>query len=190
MTDALLLNFSYEPLGLVTIKRAVALLYAGKAEIVHGGDRELHSGRNQRTGEVLAIALPSVLRLLYYVTRRKRGVSLTKKNVLLRDDYRCAYCNQQGGDDMTVDHVHPRSRGGRSVWTNLVGCCGPCNTRKNNRTPEEAGMQLRHRPYVPRRIPFVVVRRHTVPTEWGKYLTLYGIGIEERPIDAGTPAIQ
>lgn len=81
---------------------------------------------------------------------------------------------------MTVDHIQPKSRGGKSTWLNLVACCVRCNQRKRDRTPDEAGMPLRSRPHVPKFIPFIVVRRNTSPAEWLKYLTLYNVSIEER----------
>lgn len=173
MSDVLLLNFSYEPLGTVSLQRAVRMLFARKAEVLHDSGREIRSQK-------LSFPLPSVLRLLYYVAHRRRSVSLTKKNVLLRDDYKCAYCAAPGGSAMTVDHVVPKSRGGSSAWENLVACCSPCNSRKRDRTPEEARMPLRRKPHVPRRIPWVVVRRNTASAEWSKYLTLYNVSIEER----------
>ncbi|MBV8579339.1 MAG: HNH endonuclease [Candidatus Eremiobacteraeota bacterium] len=173
MSDVLLLNFTYEPLGIVDLARAVRMLFARKVEIVHRGDREI------RTTSV-AFPLPSVVRLLYFVKRHRKKVALTKKNVLLRDKYTCAYCGTHSGREMTVDHVIPRSRGGRSVWENLVASCSTCNARKGDRTPDEARMPLRRVPREPRFIPWVVVRRHTAPDEWVKYLALYSVGIEER----------
>lgn len=171
--SVLLLNFTYEPLGVLDVARAVRLLFARKVEVVHRGERVL------RTTSV-EFPLPSVVRLLYYVRRVRKRVALTKKNVLLRDDYVCAYCTSRGGGDMTVDHVVPRSRGGRSAWENLVACCSACNARKRDRTPQEARMPLRRPPREPRFIPWVVVRRNTAPDEWAKYLSLYSVGIEER----------
>lgn len=173
MNSVLVLNFSYEPLGVVDLQRAVKMLFAKKAEIVHVSDRDWHS-------EKVTFPLPSVLRLLYYVTHRRKSVPLTKKNVLLRDDYRCAYCSSKGGSEMTVDHVTPKSRGGASSWTNLVACCSRCNQRKRDRMPEEAGMPLRRKPHVPKFIPWVTVKRNTAPAEWIQYLTLYNVSIEER----------
>lgn len=171
--DVLLLNFTYEPLGVVSLQRAVRLLFARKAEVVHDRDRALRSA-------TLEFPLPSVVRLLYYVARKRKSVPLTKKNVLLRDDYKCAYCLKPGGSEMTVDHVMPRSRGGPSSWTNLVACCARCNGRKRDRTPDEAGMPLKKKPRVPHFIPWVVVRRHTMPTEWINYLMIYNVSIEDR----------
>jgi 5-methylcytosine-specific restriction endonuclease McrA len=176
MSEVLVLNFSYEPLGVTDLKRAVRLLFARKAEVVHAGG-ELRSVTS-------AFPLPSIVRMLYYIKRHRKTVALTKKNVLLRDDYVCGYCSSRGGlSSMTVDHILPKSRGGRSSWTNLIACCSPCNTRKNNRTPDEARMPLRKTPREPRFIPWIVVKRNTHPTEWTKYLTLYSVGIEERVSD-------
>ncbi len=149
------------------------LLFARKAEVVQRGDHVI------RTTSA-AFPLPSIVRMLYYVRRARKRVALTKKNVLLRDDYVCAYCTKRAGHDMTVDHVVPRSRGGASAWENLVACCSDCNARKGNRTPDEARMPLLRKAREPRYIPFVVVRRNTAPDEWAKYLALYNVGIEER----------
>jgi 5-methylcytosine-specific restriction endonuclease McrA len=172
--SVLLLNFTYEPLGIVDLARAVRLLFARKVEVLHRGDRDV------RTTSI-AFRLPSVVRMLYYVRRARKRVALTKKNVLLRDDYACAYCLTRGGHDMTVDHVVPRSRGGGSAWENLVACCSACNARKRDRTPAEARMLLRRAPREPRAIPWLIIRRNTAHDEWGKYLALYNVGIEERP---------
>ena len=174
MNDVLLLNFTYEPLGVVELRRAVRLVFQRKAEVVRDDGRKLRSVS-------ASFPLPSIVRLLYYVARKRKNVALTKKNVLLRDDYTCGYCAAKGSSaTMTVDHVIPRSRGGRSTWDNLVGCCGTCNGRKRDRTPAEARMPLRIRLREPRFIPWVVVRRNTMPDEWWKYLALYTVGIEER----------
>jgi 5-methylcytosine-specific restriction endonuclease McrA len=172
-SDCLLLNFTYEPLGVVDIARAVRLLFARKVEIVHAGAGEIRS-------VTAAFPLPSIVRLLYYVARRRKKVALTKKNILLRDDYTCGYCASKGGPSMTVDHVVPRSRGGRSAWENLVACCTTCNARKRDRTPDEARMPLRRVPREPRFIPWIVVRRNTAPDEWHKYFSLYSLAIDER----------
>jgi 5-methylcytosine-specific restriction endonuclease McrA len=174
MESVLLLNSSYEVLSVVSLQRAVRLLFAKKAEVVHESARVLRSER-------MEFPLPSVLRMLYYVARKRKHVALTKKNVLLRDNYKCAYCDKNGDDSsMNVDHIQPRSQGGKSTWLNLVASCMTCNSRKMNRTPAAAGMPLRRNPTVPKHIPFMVVKRHTQRDEWHKYLSLYNIGIEER----------
>lgn len=173
MSEVLLLNSTYEPLGVVSLKRAVRLLFSHKAEVIHDTGHAVHA-------EKISFPLPSILRLLYYVARKRKHVPLTKKNVLLRDDYRCGYCGVRGGSEMTVDHVTPKSHGGLSTWTNLVTCCSTCNARKRDRTPVEAGMPLGKRPHQPSFIPWVVIRRHTMPSEWVKYLTLYNVSVEDR----------
>lgn len=172
MPEVFVLNFSYEPLSIVSVQRAVRLLFAGKAEIVTRHDRNIAS-------PTLEMPLPSIIRMLYYIKRPRMRVGLTKKNVLLRDNHTCQYCGTRG-EEMNVDHVVPKSRGGRSDWCNLVCSCVRCNNRKNNRTPKEAGMQLRRKPYEPRYIPWIRVKRNTLPCEWGKYLFLYNVSIEER----------
>lgn len=172
MSQVFVLNFSYEPLSIVSLQRAVRLLFAGKAEIVTPRDRNIASPTYE-------MPLPSIIRMLYYIKRPRARVGLTKKNVLLRDDHTCQYCGVRGAE-MNVDHVIPKSRGGESSWLNLVGSCVTCNSRKNNRTPQEAGMQLRRKPYEPRYIPWIRIKRNTLPSEWSKFLFLYDVSIEER----------
>lgn len=173
MSDVLVLNSTYEPLNVTRVARAVRLVYAGKAEVVHG--------RGKLASVALVLPLPSVIRMLYYITRGRKRVALTKKNVLLRDEYRCGYCGRTiDSRSATVDHVRPKSAGGKSVWTNLVAACVECNGRKGSRTPEAARMPLRLKPAEPRFIPFVVIKRHTAGDEWARYLGYYSISIEER----------
>lgn len=176
----LLLNNTYEALSVVTLKRAVRLLYARRAEVIHDNGNLLRSAGN-RNKVIVEFKLPSIIRLLYYVTARPKRLALTKKNVLLRDSYECAYCGVTGGREMTVDHVKPKHQGGKSTWENLVAACSPCNTRKRNRTPEEAQMKLRWIPKRPTHVPWAVIKRHTYPDEWAKYLGLWSISIEQRP---------
>jgi 5-methylcytosine-specific restriction endonuclease McrA len=118
--------------------------------------------------------------MLYYIRRPRQQVALTKKNVMLRDDYRCQYCGIKASGPMTVDHVVPKSAGGASSWENLVCACLVCNNRKNNRTPHDANMSLLRKPRRPKYIPWIQVKRHTVPGEWYKFLFLYDVSIEER----------
>jgi 5-methylcytosine-specific restriction endonuclease McrA len=172
MSEVFVLNFSYEPLSIVSLQRAVRLLFAGKAEIVTSHQGNIASPSFE-------MPLPSIIRMLYYIKRPRARVGLTKKNVLLRDDHTCQYCGARG-PQMTVDHVVPKSRGGPSTWANLATSCQPCNGRKNNRTPDEARMRLRRKPYEPRYIPWIRVKRNTAPSEWGKFLFLYDVSIDER----------
>ena len=173
MTEVLVLNFTYEALNITSFQRAVKLLFSGKAEMIHNRDRVLYSPSWE-------IRMPSIIRMLYYIKRPMQKVALTKKNVLLRDDYTCQYCNVRGERMMTVDHVVPRSKGGPSTWENLVCACMRCNNRKNNRSPGDANMALKRKPKTPKYIPWIQVRRNTLPDEWHKFLFLYNVSIETR----------
>lgn len=126
-TSVLLLNNTYEPLGIVGLQRTVRLVFARQGRDRGGSwPRDALGGRYRPRGDRVR---PAVDRALYYVAHRRKTVALTKKNILLRDKYRCQYCGVRGGSVMTVDHVVPKSRGGPSSWTNLVACCAPCNGR-------------------------------------------------------------
>jgi 5-methylcytosine-specific restriction endonuclease McrA len=173
MSDVLVLNSTYEPLNVTSIARAVRLIFAGKVEVLHD--------RGRIASPTIEFPLPSIVRMLYFIRHRKKRVALTKKSVLLRDDYTCGYCSKRGDrSSMTIDHVIPRRQGGRAEWSNLVAACVECNGRKRDRTPLQSQMPLRRKPYEPRYIPFVIVRRNTERDEWIKYLTLYSVSIEER----------
>jgi 5-methylcytosine-specific restriction endonuclease McrA len=136
----LVLNCAYEPVNVVSVKRALTLVHGGKAYV------EVASGKFLKTAK-LSIQIPSVIRLLVYrrVPRHNRAVS--RKSILMRDRYTCQYCRQVFvPKQLTLDHVVPKSRGGGSTWENLVACCFRDNNKKGNRTPEEAGMTLAHKP--------------------------------------------
>lgn len=171
MNNVLVLNFTYEALNITSVRRAVKLLFAGKAEVVHRGDFRVASPS-------FAMFMPTIIRMLYYIRRPMQRVALTKKNVLLRDDYECQYCGNRTESLMTVDHVLPKSRGGPSTWENLVCACIRCNNRKNNRTPDDANMPLKRKPRAPKFIPWVQVTRNTLPDEWQKFLFLYNVSID------------
>lgn len=135
----LLLNATFEPLAVVTAKRAVVLMLTGKAECVEVAlDTAFHS-------ESLTVPAPSVMRLSRYVrVPYRRAVPMTRAGVLRRDGRRCAYCDKRAD---TIDHVIPRSRGGTHTWDNCVAACRACNSRKADRLIEEIGWAL---PFVPK----------------------------------------
>ena len=138
----LILNASYEPLHVCSVKRAVNLLMHEVVERVEDSQRVL------RTPSTL-FPVPSVVRLKRYVRRpHRQRVAFNRRNVFRRDDQRCQYCGGRA-HDLTLDHVVPRSRGGPTSWENVVACCRGCNARKRDRTPEEARMQLLRRPMAP-----------------------------------------
>lgn len=143
MTTCILLNADYSFLSLVHWKRAVCLLVKGKAEVV----RESAATVRNASGEVLRI--PAVMRLVKLIrTIYRTGVAFTKRNVLVRDGFRCAYCGSPK-ERLSIDHILPRSRGGRTTFENCVAACKSCNLKKGGRTPSEAGMFLKVRPVRP-----------------------------------------
>lgn len=163
MSDVLLLNFTYEALNVTSFRRALKLLLVGKAEIVKKMDgKVIHSAHR-------SIPLPSIIRLRYFVKRPHLEVPLTRKNILLWNNYTCQYCGLKDGKSMTVDHVIPKSLGGNSSWENLVCACKTCNARKRSRSPREADMKLIHKPRRPKLIPWRPFRRE-VPKEWLQFL--------------------
>ncbi len=157
----LLLNASMEPLCIVSLRRAVALVMTGKATVLESDGRLLHA-------EHVAVPLPVVLCLTRYVhVPVRRPVPPTRRTVLQRDNHRCAYC---GGGADTVDHVHPRSRGGRHEWTNVVAACVRCNHRKADRFLHEIGWELGFVPRAPRwSVAFGTTSVRTEPL-WSQYV--------------------
>ena len=136
----LVLNASYEPIHVCAVRRALVLVFKGVASTEEAGEGNLHSPTQ-------SLAVPSVIRLLEYrrIPRQMRAIS--RKNILVRDQHTCQYCSQHfGPGELTLDHVIPRSRGGKNTWENLVACCLRCNNRKGDRLPGEASMTLRRPP--------------------------------------------
>ena len=174
--EVLVLNgFTNEYLNKTSMENAMRLLIVGKARLKHAYDFDIHTGSGER-------AAPSVIELLYYVAVRPQAgkVSLSRKNVLMRDEYLCQYCGKKINDkNATIDHVmpknpsNPKTPKGRDTWENLVASCQRCNQRKMNRTPEEANMPLKRRPFQPDVIAWNTIRKNTLPEEWLKYLTTY-----------------
>jgi len=160
----LVLNATYEPVNVCTVRRATVLVLKSRAEILEKGEGALHSER-------LELDRPCVIRLVRYV-RIPRDVhrrKITRKAVLARDAYTCQYCGREAGG-LTVDHVIPRSRGGRSDWDNIVASCAPCNRKKGNRLPREASMHPRTRPKAPGPTVFIRIASPRIPTAWQAYL--------------------
>jgi 5-methylcytosine-specific restriction endonuclease McrA len=133
---ALLLDRSYRPVRAVGWRRAVVLGLSGRVDVLELYAREIRTP--SRT-----VPLPAVVRVPSWSHKAPQAVALTRRNVLLRDSHMCHYCGLTGsGRELTLDHVVPRSRGGRTAWENVVTACGPCNRDKGDRTPDEAGMRL------------------------------------------------
>ncbi|HSR32706.1 MAG TPA: HNH endonuclease [Anaerolineae bacterium] len=165
MSRVLVLNATYEPLNVVPLRRAVVLLLKEKAEIVEAAEAWLRS-------EQLALPMPLVIRLVYYVRiPRHFTLPLSRRTVLARDHYTCQYCGTEPGKaHLTIDHVLPRSRGGETRWENIVCACSACNRHKGNRTPEEAKMPLVRQPRRPRYLALTLLEEARAPTAWDKYM--------------------
>ena len=168
MTSAegvLLLNATYEPLHILSWKRVIRLLTAGKVEVVEESDREIRSLS-------VVIRLPSVVRLLRYVHYREPRPKLSRVNVSLRDEFQCQYCGQTyESRALNLDHVLPRAQGGHTTWENVVTCCVPCNTRKGARTPEQARMRLLRQPPRHDRLDSLVITFGAhLPLGWRNYM--------------------
>jgi 5-methylcytosine-specific restriction endonuclease McrA len=160
----LVLNASYEPINVCTVRRAAVLVFKSRAEVLEKGEGALHSER-------LAFDRPCVIRLMRYV-RIPRDVhrrKITRKAVLARDAYTCQYCGRQA-PGLTVDHVIPRSRGGSSSWENIVASCAPCNRKKGNRLPREAKMRPTNHPRPPGPTVFIRIASPRIPLAWEPYL--------------------
>ncbi len=163
MSDkVLVLNATYEPLNVCSARRAIVLMLKSKAEAVETCGRMLHSAE-------MAIPLPDVIRLSYYVRVPHSGVRrVSRRAVLARDNHLCQYCGSEA--HLTIDHIIPRSRGGDSTWENIVTSCAPCNSRKGDRLPAEANMILRSRPRPPEPLAFIYMAVNEIHRSWKRYL--------------------
>lgn len=166
MKPALLLNATYEPLSIVSWKKAITMVLLGKAQAIEKHDCRIRSASD-------SWALPSVLRLFRRVNIPRRKIRFSRLNVYRRDNFTCQYCGVESpADDLTFDHVMPRSRGGDTGWTNIVTACPTCNRKKGDRTPEEAEMPLMSEPKQPQWWPFSRYSKqlNEHPDDWKPYL--------------------
>jgi len=169
VAHALVLNASFEPIHVVSWKRAIQLLFQGKVEVVEESDKEIRTVR-------LSFKLPSVLRLLNYVhlRRQKDIIRFSRSNIFVRDGNQCQYCGKVYTRTLlTLDHVNPIVQGGNKEWENIVTCCRLCNQKKGGRTPKQAGMKLIKKPSVPNWLPQSHFRigKSFVPERWKIYLS-------------------
>lgn len=168
----LILNQTFEPLQVCTARRAVVLLFTGKAERVEDTSRVIRSPST-------ILALPSVIRLHRFIRKPAQpSIAFNKKNILKRDAHTCQYCGRNGGERMTIDHVIPKSMGGRTVWENVVSACRTCNLRKGNKSLDEAGMRLLRRPSKPLSLFYLGIMVHASQRyeSWCKYLPVEANG--------------
>jgi 5-methylcytosine-specific restriction endonuclease McrA len=159
----LVLNATYEPINVCTVRRATVLLLKQKAEMIEIGSQTLHWA----TG---SLAKPVVIRLITYVRipRDTHKRKITRRAVFARDGWECQYCGARSS--LTVDHVIPRSKGGDSGWENIVASCAPCNRRKGDRLPHQVDMHPRVKPRIPSPHIFIQLASPTIPATWKQYL--------------------
>ncbi|MDD5701625.1 MAG: HNH endonuclease [Dehalococcoidales bacterium] len=160
----LVLNQSYEPLNVCRARRAISLIFSGKAEMLENGTGYIHTAN-------LSFPLPTVIRMSYMIKRPRPQPKLTRVEIFNRDQYTCQYCGKQSRE-LTLDHVIPRHQGGRHTWENLVSACATCNRRKAGRTPEQARMKLLKIPVRPSGSIYLNIPLHFVEAQklWQKYL--------------------
>lgn len=158
----LVLNATFEPINVCTVKRAIVLMLKNKASSLECSSRTYHSA-------AAAIAVPNVIKLNYYVRVPRGDVRrVSRRAVLARDSHSCQYCGSRS--HLTIDHVVPRSRGGKSSWDNIVTSCAPCNSRKGDRLPREANMVLKAPPRPPDPLSFIYMAVNEIHRSWHRYL--------------------
>lgn len=166
--EVLLLNSNYEPLNVCNIRRAMALVILGKAEVIHHREAMLVTGRGH-------LPAPSVLKMRYTVKRPMAQLRLSRHSILARDDYTCQYCGTRGRE-LTIDHVVPRWVGGPHSWDNLVACCRRCNLKKGDKTPQQAHMKLARKPRRPHYVPYLALPTYLKARgreDWHIYLPVF-----------------
>ncbi|MGQ9508477.1 MAG: HNH endonuclease [Thermodesulfobacteriota bacterium] len=168
MEWTLLLNSTFEPLKVIHWKKAVLMVLLDKVEVLEEYDRLIR-------GIQFSLKLPAVIRLRRFIQRKRILVKFSRQNLFIRDRRTCQYCGEPfEPNELTYDHVIPRSKGGQTEWTNVVTCCTACNLKKGGRTPEEAGMSLIKKPKAPVWIPLLYksLRIEEPPILWKHYLYL------------------
>ena len=159
-SNILVLNSDFLPVNITTFKKAFKLIYKGKAEIVEKGDNEAITFRKNYNK-------PSIIRLTKYVNVPYRKVILSRENIFKRDEHICAYCSSK--HNLTVDHIFPKSKGGKNSWENLITCCFDCNCKKGDRTLEQADMKLLYQPFRPNPLYFMY-KSNKHENKWQPYL--------------------
>lgn len=160
----LMLDSSYRPVKVIPWTRAIALGMTDKAYVVETYDRTVRSPS-------VELPMPAVIALKRYLKYRPFKVRFSKRNIFVRDGFTCQYCGERlPGSKLTIDHVVPRAQGGQSRWENVVTACEPCNHRKGDRTPAQAGMPLLSEPMRPTPSVHGEVVARSVPPEWSMYI--------------------
>ncbi len=187
-SKVLVLNRLWQPVNVVRARRALGLVYVGRGKVIDEqyatltwedwleASRRVADPARLIGSVAFRVAVPRVIQLLEYDRVPRPYVKFTRANVYLRDGHRCQYCGRAAAaEELTLDHVQPRSRGGRTTWTNVVVSCVRCNALKRDRLPEEAGMRLRRAPQQPRWHPATALRPVLEPDpHWLPFLAWLG----------------
>lgn len=196
MDHCLVLNSSYIPISIIPTKKALKMVYKNRAEFVEVDNgyyscydfnswADLSAFKEESGiksdddyiyfGDGKKIDFPFIIRAIYYSGIAYEKVKLTRRNIYIRDEYTCAYCGKKfNTEKLNIDHVIPKSRGGRNVWSNVVCSCVPCNTKKDNRTPDEAGMKLRRKPFEPKYnilLNYPISKREKYLKKWSDFVS-------------------
>ena len=167
--EVLVLNSDYEPLNVCNVRRAIVLVYLGKADILHADD-----DHEARTTEDMFIT-PSVVKLRSHVKRPLPELKLSRRTIFARDNYTCQYCGSTT-KDLTIDHVIPKRAGGPATWDNLVTCCRRCNIKKSDKLAHQVGMKLCRPPRRPRYTPYISLTKYLLGRKnhvWRDYLPTF-----------------
>lgn len=172
--EVLVLNADYEPLNVCNLRRAIVLVYLGKADILH--ERTSDEGKPAVfSAEGEQFNAPSVVKLRHHVKRPLPELKLSRRSVFARDNFTCQYCGVTG-KDLTIDHVIPKRMGGGMTWENLVTCCRRCNTKKGDKLMDKVGMKLARSPRRPRYTPYISLNKYVAGTRhnvWRDYLPIF-----------------
>ena len=160
--SVLVLNQNYQAIGVCSAERAFVLVYMRKAEMLS----DVPSRVLQTVCD--SFKFPSIIRLFRYISIPYKKVNLSRQNIFKRDRLKCVYCGSK--DNLTLDHVLPKSLGGRDTWDNLVTACQKCNSKKGSMTPEQAGMELRSKPFRPSFVMFLSNFAGSIRDDWKPYL--------------------
>jgi len=164
MEKVLVLNYDYTPINVTSSVKGFKLVYKGKAELLRSSSHPISNGFKE-------FVRPLIIRLLNYIKFRPKGIKVNRNRIYRRDGNECGYCGSK--KELTIDHIIPRSKGGNNSWDNLVTCCHKCNLFKSNRTPSEAGMVLKTRPYEPS--VFSDILNSSVEKAWNDFKMSMGI---------------
>jgi len=164
MEKVLVLNYDYTPINVTSTYKGFKLVYKGKAEMLKFSENPISTG-------IKEFVRPLIIRLLKYIKFRPTGIKVNRNRIYRRDNNECGYCGSHR--QLTIDHIVPRSRGGTNDWNNLITCCHKCNLNKADRTPSEAGMVLRKKPYEPS--VFSDILNSSVEKAWNDFKSSMGI---------------